>query len=49
MGLVAVSKGTSNSVRNAFIYLFILLLLFFFAISWAAPAAYGSSQAKDQT
>ena len=26
--------------------LFLLLLLLFFAISWAAPAAYGDSQAR---
>ena len=32
-----------------FIYLFIFIFIFFlFAISWAAPAAYGGSQARGQ-
>ena len=39
-----------NSVMRfiLFIYLFIFLSFFFFAISWAAPAAYGGSQARGQ-
>ena len=29
-----------------FIFLFLFLFIYFFAISWAAPAAYGGSQAR---
>ena len=35
-----------NCLQTLFIYLFTYLLTYLFAISWAAPAAHGGSQAR---
>ena len=39
-------KGLRHLSFSNFYFLFIFIFCLFFAISWAAPAAYGGSQAR---